>query len=448
MYKRLLLSVIFFISIFTIDSQTVVFQKTFNFSNEDDAFDILSLADGGLFIIGRTTGVTGVNNIMLMKLNDSGEMLWKKTYGGNLNSSCRKIIPISDGNYLIGGELNDTAYILKVSPDGDSLWSKSFPAEYSSYITDLAQTPDNDIIFTKIVELMPATSQIQKIDVAGNILWTQESSATVYNDIKLYSDNEFYVSGYDGDGPYINPFLKKFDISGNLIFYKEFDDYNGINSSLEIVNDNIFLGGSKISNNMSTSSVIKTDLEGASGIWYDLETYAYFIMDLEIDNNGNILACAYDFWYYNIYIAKFNQSMEVSGTGNFEMPFCSNLSLAAAGEYLYLSGTVNNDDNDVLVMKINIDSLTVGTNELEVVNSYRIFPNPARDKINIALPAVTGNDDILIELWDNSGRKRDLPVLSKGLLYEIPVNNLNNGIYFLSISASGKTYTEKIVVNH
>ena len=143
MKNHLLLSVIFFFVFFTIDSQTVVFQKTFNFSNTDDAYDVLPLASGGLFIVGRTTGITGVNNIMLMKVNGSGEMLWKKTYGGDSNSLCRKIIQILDGNYLMGGELNGMAYILKVSPDGDSLWSKSFPAEYSSYITGLVQMPGN-----------------------------------------------------------------------------------------------------------------------------------------------------------------------------------------------------------------------------------------------------------------------------------------------------------------
>ncbi len=447
MKKHILLSVIFFFAIFTIDSQTVVFQKTFDFSNNDDAYDILPLASGELFVVGRTIGITGVNNIMLMKVDGSGEMLWKKTYGGDFNSSCRKIIQISDGNYLIGGELGDTAYILKVSPDGDSLWSKSFPAEYSSYITDLVQMPDNEIVFTKIVELCPATSQIQKIDVAGNVLWTHESPGSVYNDIKVYSDSEFYVSGYDG-GFYTNPFLKKFDISGNLGFFKEFNEYDGINSSLEIADGIVFLGGSKLSNNTSISSVIKTDLEGVSENWYDLETSAFYISDLAINGSGNILACAYDDWYYNIYIAKFNQNVEVLGTGNFEMPHCSNLSLAVVDEYLYLSGTVYNDDNDILLMKINIDSLTVSANELEIVNNYRIFPNPTSDKINVVLPAGTGCDDILIEMWDNSGRKTDLTVLSKGLFYEIPVNNLNNGIYYLSISVPGKTFTEKIVVNH
>ena len=447
MKKHFLFSVIFFFAIVTIDSQTVVFQKTFDFSNEDDAYDVLPLASGGLFVAGRTTGVTGVNNIMLMKVNGSGEMLWKKTYGGDFNSSCRKIIQISDGNYLIGGKLNDTAYILKVSPDGDSLWSKSFPAEYSSYVTDLVQMPDNEIVFTKIVELCPATSQIQKIDVAGNILWTQESSANYYADIKVYSESEFYVSGYDGD-LYTNSFLKKFDISGNLVFFKEFNEYNGINSSLEIADGIVFLGGSKLTGNTSISSVIKTDLEGVSGNWYDLETSAYFISDLTVDGSGNILACAYDDWYYNIYIAKFNQNVEVSGAGNFYMSNCSNLSMVVVDEFIYLTGTVYNDDNDILLMKINIDSLTVSTNEPEITNNCRIFPNPASDKINIALPAGIGYDDIFIEMWDNSGRKTDLPLLSKGLFYEIPVNNLNNGIYYLSISVPGKTFTEKIVVNH
>jgi hypothetical protein len=242
--------------------------------------------------------------------------------------------------------------------------------------------------------------------------------------------------------------LKKFDISGSLVFFKEFNEYDGLNSSLEIKDDNIFLGGNKISNGLSISSVIKTDLEGVSGNWYDLESSVYFISDLTVDGSGNILACAYDDSYYNIYIAKFNQNVEVLGTGNFEMPHCSDLSMAVVDEFLYLTGTVYNDDNDILLMKINIDSLTVGTIEPEITNNCRIFPNPASDRINVVLPAGTGYDDIFIEMWDNSGRKTDLPLLSKELFYEIPVNNLNNGIYYLSISVSGKTFTEKIVVNH
>jgi hypothetical protein len=78
------------------------------------------------------------------------------------------------------------------------------------------------------------------------------------------------------------------------------------------------------------------------------------------------------------------------------------------------------------------------------------YPNPANDKINISFPA-TASENVTIQIHSIKGEtvfaeenKSTAPITN----YQLPVTNLTNGIYFLSLQTDEKLITKKIVVNH
>ena len=77
-----------------------------------------------------------------------------------------------------------------------------------------------------------------------------------------------------------------------------------------------------------------------------------------------------------------------------------------------------------------------------------IFPNPAKDKINVFLANVSSKN-LRWEILDIAGSKLKTGTIanvSKGSRIEIPVDNLNNGIYQLRFSDYSDVLLNRFVI--
>lgn len=124
----------------------LVWVKTFGGSNEDDAIDIVEANDGGYVVLGFTNSIdgdiTGKTNpdqdYWLLKLNQNGDKIWDKTYGGSQNDQATGLSKTNDGGYIISGytssfdgDVSENAgfqdyWIVKVDGQGTIQWEKSF----------------------------------------------------------------------------------------------------------------------------------------------------------------------------------------------------------------------------------------------------------------------------------------------------------------------------------
>ena len=124
----------------------LVWVKTFGGTNEDDAIAIEEANDGGYVILGFTTSVDGDvtgktspdQDYWLLKLNQDGDKIWDKTYGGSQNDQATGLSKTNDGGYIISGytssfdgDVSENAgfqdyWIVKVDGQGTIQWEKSF----------------------------------------------------------------------------------------------------------------------------------------------------------------------------------------------------------------------------------------------------------------------------------------------------------------------------------
>ena len=111
----------------------LIWQKTFGGNDWDFAYNIELTTDGG-FIICGTTYSFGYGNAdgYIIKTDVSGNLLWSKTYGKQLDDEFKSVIQTSDGNYVLTGytksyndSLGDT-WLFKIDINGDSIWSKTY----------------------------------------------------------------------------------------------------------------------------------------------------------------------------------------------------------------------------------------------------------------------------------------------------------------------------------
>jgi len=78
-------------------------QKTYGGTSYDKASAVLPISDGGYFLLGSTSSFGAGNyDILLIRTDEKGEVVWQKTYGGFFNEYGEKI-SLSDGLLTIEG---------------------------------------------------------------------------------------------------------------------------------------------------------------------------------------------------------------------------------------------------------------------------------------------------------------------------------------------------------
>jgi hypothetical protein len=140
--------------------------KTYGGDQDNVVQDVLMADDGGYFIVGTTNlefEPEQQGDIYLIRTDAAGEVLWEKTYGGEAYDAGSTIFPADDGGLMIAGCTASfgagglDAYLLKVDQEGNELWSKTFggaldematawPAEGGGYFVGGAIVDPNDIV--------------------------------------------------------------------------------------------------------------------------------------------------------------------------------------------------------------------------------------------------------------------------------------------------------------
>jgi len=133
-----------------------IWEKRFGGTAHDWAKDIVASPDGGYLICGSTQSQgAGSFDVFLMKIDEDGEELWFKTYGG-IDFEYGESMGISEDQniYLLGSSasFSDNAkpdhYLVKTDLQGNVIWEKTFGNEGSDYSSGLICTADSGCVFT------------------------------------------------------------------------------------------------------------------------------------------------------------------------------------------------------------------------------------------------------------------------------------------------------------
>ncbi|MEE9555020.1 MAG: T9SS type A sorting domain-containing protein [candidate division Zixibacteria bacterium] len=133
------------------------------------------------------------------------DVSWTRTYGGTLREGAYDIERTSDGNYIVVGEIetssyNTDVYLLKVNPDGDTLWTASFGnTNTDEYGRSVEETSDGGFIIGGYGGVSQENEVILiKTDSLGNFEWQSAFGPTPDNRghaVCQTSDGGFIVAG-------------------------------------------------------------------------------------------------------------------------------------------------------------------------------------------------------------------------------------------------------------
>lgn len=185
-----------------------MWRKTFGLpDSHTQLFDVIQTQDSGYLFVGQTNAYgAGNNDMLILKTDHLGDSVWAKTYGGTEQDGAREILPTEDGNYLVIGythsfaQYSSAIWLLKINPDGDTLWSRIYDYWYSAGVNDMENTSDSNYII--VGSCIPDSSDsahvlLVKITPNGDTLWTKYSggdSFQVWGSSVVQTTDDAYIT--------------------------------------------------------------------------------------------------------------------------------------------------------------------------------------------------------------------------------------------------------------
>jgi hypothetical protein len=184
--------------------------KTLGETENDAAYAVQQTSDNGYIITGYAfSWVTGGPDVILVKTNSQGDVLWTKTYGGPSGDMGYSVQQTADGGYVVAGFKGEArahdVYILKTDSIGDTLWTRNYGGRQDDVGSSIQQTSDGGYIvvghtMSRSVDQKPDVYLI-KIDSKGDSLWTKTYGG-IYHDVgyvvRQLSDDGYIIVGYTG----------------------------------------------------------------------------------------------------------------------------------------------------------------------------------------------------------------------------------------------------------
>ena len=143
----------------------LIWEKSYGGSEIDEALDITPTTDGNFIVCGNTrsnnidvSSNNGAADIWILKITPNGEILWEKTYGGNSFEAAKSVHQTTDNGFIIAGnsrsDNNDLTknngqndgWIFKINQDGILQWQTSIGGSNIDLLMDSTQLQDGSIV--------------------------------------------------------------------------------------------------------------------------------------------------------------------------------------------------------------------------------------------------------------------------------------------------------------
>ena len=83
----------------------LVWERTFGGAENDGAWSVAALADGGLAVAGYTESKgAGERDAWVLRLDGAGNVVWERTFGGAEDDRAFSVVALSNGDLAVAGQ--------------------------------------------------------------------------------------------------------------------------------------------------------------------------------------------------------------------------------------------------------------------------------------------------------------------------------------------------------
>jgi hypothetical protein len=356
----------------------VTWGKTYGGSYNDVFEDIQQTADDGYIVAGKTqhSSYPLRNDAWILKLDNSGDVTWQKTYGANIHNYAYSIQQTSDGGYVVAGTMDtdpssNTVYafwIFKLDYNGDIIWQKTYGGTDDDYAFSIQQTLEGGYIVVGTTTSFGAGDEdvwILKIDPNGDIVWQWTYGGSDRDRayaIQQTTDSGYVVAGYTKSFGAINGdcWIFKLDSEGTIVWQKTFGESRGdFTDSIQPTSDGGFIVAGVTGINAQTfeygdALLLKLDSDGNIS-WYETYDLDIRIISFSIEqttDSGYIAVGEVDYSFLN---ARYTSIWGLKVDENGEIPGCSLISNQSCNTD-NSSASAQDTVASVMILPINISS--------------------------------------------------------------------------------------------
>ena len=153
-----------------------------------EAYDAVVATGGGYALCGWPTGTGGMQ---VLRLEESGDVLWAKSYGGGFSDFGHALAATPDSGLVVAGrtrhygfasaaDQQDDGFVVKVDKDGDLDWARAFGGDsLSEEFLGVVPTSDGGYAMAGLAAVPPLgigapKMYVVKCDANGQRLWSQK----------------------------------------------------------------------------------------------------------------------------------------------------------------------------------------------------------------------------------------------------------------------------------
>jgi hypothetical protein len=202
-------------------------------------------SDGGCIAIGETYVADRSNDILVVRINAAGDTLWTGSFGGDSYDNVNFVKELNDGGILVAGTINlydstnanwglnsgEQVYLIKLSANGDKLWTKAVGKTLRESINAIIETTDGSLVLCgtrseSYVYIYDSTEGwVTKLSADGNEIWLREYEKKIPTGVRELSNGDLLVVTRNLDAEYdwrdSNDLdLMKFSSTGTLLWDK------------------------------------------------------------------------------------------------------------------------------------------------------------------------------------------------------------------------------------
>ena len=370
-------------------------------------------SDGGIAISSSQSVLTDYS-FQIFKLDSIGNLAWSmQTQLSPDYILSSKIIETLDGGYLtvfskIVGNLGFQIFVIKTDGSGNMTWSKSFGSTDSDYIESVLQCSDGSYLFSGYTN---SATTLFKLDTAGVLMWSKAYGANSVGIQKVLEkpSGNFVIVGSCADTVYNDYLIMETNSNGDILYAHSYSAT--ISGSVNDIFPTSDMGYIAIGND----GIMDPGIPNSS------------INICELIKMDSLQETACNFQSVNISVA--NQLLNPH-LGTYLIPGSLTTSSIIVNQYPYQMTTI-------MVCKL------IGLDEVLVNDLIDLFPNPSEDRLDIEI-----NSGYIqkFSIWDLTGKLIKTISCNNSKL-EIDVSNLSPGIYFLNGTSDQGTFRKRFVKN-
>jgi len=136
-----------------------IWTKTLPASGHEDGYCVEETEDGGYIVVGATSSFGAGNyDLWLVRTDSEGETLWTKTFGGIDWDEGKGVRQLPDGGFVVVGSVkpplpdNRKVWLLRTDSDGDTLWTRFYGGQSTSWGEWLELTSDGGMVMTGMTQ--------------------------------------------------------------------------------------------------------------------------------------------------------------------------------------------------------------------------------------------------------------------------------------------------------